>query len=305
MTTDQSPGGALSSAPPAVDGYELDVNWARLPDGWCLGQTAVATDANDNVYLFNRSAHPMIVLDRDGQFLRSWGEGLLAGAHGIFIDRAGDVYLPLREASVVLKCTGDGAELMTLGTWGVLSDTGSSGDFRQLVARAAGPFNRPTDVAVAPSGEIYVSDGYGNCRVHRYAADGRLIASWGLPGNVAPGHFHVPHGVWVHTDGRVLVADRENNRIQVFSSDGGFLTQWCNLQRPSDIFVGPDGIVYVAELDSLVALFNLDGDLLARWHGPTGKHGMHGGHSVWVDSRGDIYLGQNQEGQRLLKYSRR
>ena len=109
------------------------------------------------------------------------------------------------------------------------------------------PFNRPTNVAVAPNGELYVSDGYGNCRVHRFSAGGELIQSWGDPGT-GPGQFNLPHGIWVLPDERVLVADRENDRIQVFSPTGEYITEWLDVQRPTQIYSRGDGAVYVSEL---------------------------------------------------------
>jgi DNA-binding beta-propeller fold protein YncE len=284
--------------------YELVDNWAQLPEGWTLGQTGIVTDARDRVYLFNRSAHPLIVLDQDGTFCTSWGEGVLSSAHGMFIDQQENIYLPVINSHVVLKYRPDGNLLMTLGTWNQPSDTGWSGNYRDLVKQAAGPFHRPADVALSPTGDIYIADGYGNARIHRFAADGALQKSWGVPGKSAPGEFHVPHGVWVHTDGRVLVADRENNRIQIFSPDGEFLTQWQDLARPCDIYIDHTGVVYVPELDGLITLLNLDGQVLTRWFSPTTTGAGDGGHAVWVDSHGDIYLNQNQEGRRLLKYRR-
>jgi DNA-binding beta-propeller fold protein YncE len=108
----------------------------------------------------------------------------------------------------------------------------------------------------------------------------------------------------VHTDGRVFVADRENNRIQIFSPEGEFLTQWRDLTRPCDIYIDSEGVVYVPELDGLITLLNLDGQVLTRWWSPTTTGAGDGGHAVWVDSHGDLYLNQNQEGRRLLKYRR-
>ena len=282
--------------------YELMEGWGRLPEGWTLGQTAIVTDSQDRVYLFNRSEHPLIVLDRDGNFLTSWGEGVLTAAHGMFMDADENLYLPVINSHVVLKYSSQGNLLMTLGTWDQPSDTGWSGDFRDTVQRAAGPFHRPSDVALSPEGEIYVSDGYGNARVHKFTADGRLTLSWGAPGKTGPGEFHVPHGVWVHTDGRVFVADRENNRLQIFSPDGEFLTQWTDLARPCDIYIDSDQTVYVVELNALVSILNIEGELLARWPSPTGTGDGDGGHAVWLDSHGDMYVNQNQEGRRLLKY---
>ena len=281
--------------------YELVKDWAKLPAGWTLGQTAMVTDSQDRVYLFNRSDHPLVVLDRDGNFLTSWGEGVLSDAHGMYIDAEDNLYMPVKDSHVVLKYSSQGNLLMTLGAWDQPSDTGWSGDYNDPVQRAAGPFNRPSDVALAPNGDMYISDGYGNARVHRFTADGGLLSSWGAPGKSAPGEFHVPHGVWVHTDGRVFVADRENNRIQIFSPDGEFLSQWADMARPCDIYIDGDDIVYVAELDAFIVILTIDGKLLSRLAGPTDS----GAHALWVDSRGDLYINQNLEGQRLLKYRKR
>ena len=190
---------------------------------------------------------------------------------------------------------------MTLGSWDQPSDTGWSGDYNDTVQRAAGPFNLPSDVALSPGGDLYISDGYGNARVHRFTADGRLVSSWGAPGKSAPSEFHVPHGVWVHNDGRVFVADRENNRIQIFSADGEFLSQWTDMARPCDIYIDADDIVFVAELDAFMVVLTIDGKLLSRFDGPTKA----GAHAVWMDSKGDLYVNQNLEGQRLLKYRKR
>ena len=284
--------------------YECVEDWAQLPAGWTLGQTGIVTDAHDRVYLFSRSPHPVIVLEQDGTFLTSWGDGVLSSAHGMGIDRQGRLYPPVINSHVVLKYSPAGNLLMTVGTWGQPSVTGWSGDYRDPVTQASGPFHRPSDVAIAPTGEVYSSDGYGNARIHRFAADGTLKQSWGAPGKAAPGEFHVPHGVWVHTDGRVLVADRENNRIQIFSPEGAFLAQWKDLARPCDIYIDQGGVVYVPELDGLITLLTLDGRVLARWTSPTTTGAGDGGHAVWVDSHGDLYVDQNQEGRRLLKYRR-
>ena len=280
--------------------YQLEEGWGRLPQGWTLGQTAIVTDSQDRVYLFNRSDHPLIVMDRDGNYLTSWGEGVLTDSHGMYVDAEDNLYMPVKNSHVVLKYTSTGNLLMTLGEWDVPSDTGWSGDYNDPVLRAAGPFHRPSDVCLSPSGDLYISDGYGNARVHRFSTDGRLLHSWGAPGKSAPGEFHVPHGVWVHTDGRVFVADRENNRIQIFDPDGNFLTQWTNLSKPCDIFIDADLAVYVPELDAFMSILDIEGNLLARWAGPGGV----GAHAIWVDSRGDLYVNQNLEGHRLLKYRR-
>ena len=160
--------------------YEPVADWAKLPEGWTLGQTAIVTDSEDRVYLFNRSDHPLIVLDRDGNFLSSWGEGVLTDAHGMYIDADNNLYMPVKNSHVVLKYDPQGNLLMTLGSWDTPSDTGWSGNYEDVVQRAAGPFHRPSDVALSPGGDMYISDGYGNARVHKFTADGSLEFSWGL-----------------------------------------------------------------------------------------------------------------------------
>src|ERR1700675_3094814 len=131
--------------------YELVEDWAQVPEGWMLGQTAIVTDARDQVYLFNRSAHPLMVFDRDGNFRTSWGEGVLTSAHGMFIDLQENLYLPVMNSHVVLKYSAAGNLLMTLGTWDQPSDTGWSGRYMDPVKQAAGPFHTPTDVAISPA----------------------------------------------------------------------------------------------------------------------------------------------------------
>ena len=284
--------------------YELVGDWAKLPEGWILGQTAIVTDSQDRVYLFNRSEHPLIVLDREGNYLTSWGEGVLHDAHGMFIDGEDNLYLPVKNNHVVLKYTREGNLLLTLGTWDQPSDTGWSGNYSDPAVRAAGPFNRPSDVGLDAQGDMYISDGYGNARVHKFSAAGEFLFSWGAPGKTAPGEFHVPHGVWVHTDERVFVADRENNRIQIFSPDGAFLDQWTDFARPCDIYVDSDDTMFVVELDAFVSIVTIDGQLITRWLPPTNAEPGTGAHAIWLDSRGDIYVNRNLEGQRLLKYRR-
>jgi DNA-binding beta-propeller fold protein YncE len=194
---------------------------------------------------------------------------------------------------------------MTLGTKDKPSDTGytlvsETGkplhilEAIKTTKRGGSPFNAPTDVALSAAGEIFVSDGYGNARVHRFAPDGKLLLSWGEPGS-GPGQFVVPHAIAIDKKGRVLVADRHNNRIQVFDEHGKFLTQWTDVELPTDIFIDKDETVYVSELIPRVSIFNIDGKLLARW----GNEGTDKAgplfvtlHSIAVDSRGDMYTAE-------------
>ena len=284
--------------------YEQVEDWEKLPEGWVLGQTAIVTDSQDRVYLFNRSDHPLIVLDRDGKFLNSWGEGDLPDAHGMFIDADDNLYMPVKNSHVVLKYSSDGNLLMTMGDWDKPSDTGWTGNVNDPAKQAAGPFNRPSDIALDASGDLYISDGYGNSRVHKFTSDGKLLFSWGEPGKTGPGEFHVPHGVWVHTDGRVFVADRENNRIQIFDAEGKYLDECGGLARPCDIYIDEDEILYVPELDGFMSILSIEGDIIASWGSPLDAGWGNGAHAVWMDSHGDLYVNQNVEGHRLVKYIR-
>src|SRR5262245_16507870 len=174
--------------------YELIENWATLPAGWTFGGvSAVATDSQDRVYAFQRKDPPVIVFDRHGQYLGSWGSSVFADPHGInIVDDV--IYVADRNDHVALKFTLDGRPLLVVGERGKASDTGATKDI-ELPPRSAGPFNKPTEMMVAPSGDLYVTDGYRNSRVHRFSGQGALIDSWGEPGKTDPGQFHLPHSL--------------------------------------------------------------------------------------------------------------
>jgi hypothetical protein len=299
--------------------YEVAEGWGQLPAGWSFGDvTAIAVDSADNVFVFTRTPHPVIVFDREGRFLGSWGEGIFSRAHGITITPGDIVWCTDDKDHTVRKFAADGKLLQTIGTPNQPSDTGyvtASGPGALLtITRGAGPFNRPTRLAMAPNGELYVSDGYGNARVHRFTADGVLIQSWGEPGD-APGQFNLPHSVWVHRDGRVFVSDRENDRVQIFSPSGEFLAMWRNIPRAADVWIDRHDNVYVGELDlaagernmagklmtetrpSHVSVRDLNGNVLSIWGNPDvfAPDGFTSAHSVCVDSHGDVYVGEVAE----------
>ena len=298
--------------------YELAEGWEQLPAGWKHGDVAgVATDAQERVYVFNRSEHPVIVYDRDGRFLSSWGEGIFTRPHGITIV-GDDVYLADDTDHTVRKFSLDGKLLQTFGTENQPSDTGyrpaSGASSLTTIARAAGPFNRPTRLSVAPGGDLYISDGYGNARVHHFTATGELIESWGDPGT-AYGQFNLPHSVWAHTDGRVFVCDRENDRIQIFDPQGHFLDCWTNVTRPGDLYIDAANNVYIGELywmkghlnlagrlwteerAAKMSVRDLDGNVISIFGGEAGDDPCLPGHltsphGIWVDRYGDIYVGE-------------
>ena len=187
--------------------YRVVEGWGALPPGFTYRDgAAVCLDSKDNVYVFNRGAHPVIVFDRDGNFLRSWGEDIgFVNAHGAATGPDDMLYLTDDFGAAVRKCTTEGKVVMTIGTPG------------KPAARFSGdPFNRCTHTALSPQGDIYVSDGYQNARVHKYAPNGK-ISLVGRAGH-GPGQFNLVHNIACDDDGLVDVADRENHRVQVFDA---------------------------------------------------------------------------------------
>jgi DNA-binding beta-propeller fold protein YncE len=250
----------------AVPSFEVVAGWEQLPAGYAHPDVAdVGVDSTGRVYLFCRSEHPVLVYERDGRFVRSWGEGVFTmRAHGITVAPDDSIWFTDDGDQTVRRFTGEGRLLQTIGTSGRASDTGYDGKTVASVARAGPPFNRPTNLAVAPNGDLYVSDGYGNARVHRFSPTGELRRSWGEPGS-GPGQFMIPHGVTVHRDGRVFVCDRENDRIQIFSPDGEFLAEWTDVQRPTQLVFDERGGAIVAELTWRKGLRSFR-------HGPITRH---------------------------------
>ena len=284
--------------------YELVRGWGQLPAGWAWGQVGgVAVDSQDRVHAFSRGSHPYMIFDRDGRLVDHWGEGIFEDAHGICITPDDTVYFVDRDPQVVITFTREGRHRLTLGNRHVHSETGYTVE-SPTVTHAGDPFHHPTDVSVSADGHIYVSDGYRNCRVHKYASDGTLLLSWGEPGD-GPGQFVLPHSVWEHR-GRVYVADRGNNRIQVFDTNGGHLATWPGFLQPCKIYVDPQDTMYVAELGDRVSVLNLEGTVLARWGGERSHEPdqFWGPHGIWADSHGDVYVAEVLEGQRVQKFAR-
>src|SRR5271165_1005979 len=271
--------------------YEPIRDFFKSPDGEPFGLVSrVAADAQDRIYVFQRKNPPVVVFDRDGNYLTAWGTGEVTDRHGLkIVDDI--VYTTDRSDSVAKSFTLDGKPLLELGTRGEHSNTGCTGS-PWLAQRAAGPFNHPTEMIAHPNGDIYVTDGYRNARVHRFTRDGRLVTSWGTPGK-APGEFHLPHSIATDPDGKLYVADRANKRIQIFSPDGDFLDMWTGMGGPNDITRGKDGTFTIAEQEdgdkpAQVCVRDGQGNVLVRFDS---RHD----HGVGVDTRGDIYAGLTQE----------
>jgi streptogramin lyase len=280
--------------------YRSQADWAKLPSGWVLGDVAgVAVDRNDRVYLFNRGPHPMIVLDREGNFVKSWGEGVFSKPHGVHIGPDDTIYCTDDGDHTVRKCTLDGKLLLQLGE--------AKAPAPMMSCR---PFCRCTHTALSPSGDIYVSDGYANACVHKYSPDGRLIKTWGEPG-CRPGQFNLPHNICCDADGWVYVVDRENHRIQIFDGDGRYETQINNLFRPSALAIsgGSSPVCFIGEISPYlnvsrktpnlgprISITTCDGKLLSELSASPmigeGPGQFYSPHGIGIDSRGDLYVGE-------------
>jgi sugar lactone lactonase YvrE len=293
-------------------GYEPVVGWPSLPEGIDWSEVAaVACDSHDRVYVFNRGDHPIAIFDADGTYVAAWGAGLFRRPHGIFIGPDDSVYCTDDAGHTIRKFTADGRLLLTIGD-GKPSDTGATSVDYRTIRRAGPPFHYPTNVALAADGAMYVADGYGNARIHKFSADGRLSFSWGSPGR-GPGEFHVPHGIAIDSDDTVYVADRENSRIQLFTPSGQYLTEWTDVARPCQVFIDAAERVYVAELGwragmwpgtfapsadatgGRVSIFDRRGLLLARWGGgrnPCSAGDFFAPHGIWCDSQGSVYVAE-------------
>jgi DNA-binding beta-propeller fold protein YncE len=283
--------------------YEVVPGWGQEHKVGVV--SGLATDSKDRVYVVDRQPKPAIVVfDRQGRFLKSWGEDTFPLPHGIWIGPDDEVIVTDCRDHSVRICTTDGKVLKTLGTPGQVGAPGM-------------PFNQPTRAVRAPSGDIYVSDGYGQTRVHRYSPDGKLLQSWGEPGT-GPGQFYqgippwakVPystvHSVFVDPRGRVFVADRDNQRVQIFDAKGTFLSEWTGLIYPCDLYIDAAGVVYVDEASTgRMSIFSPEGKLLSRWGEPGSTFEFKfGPHSMWVDSHGDIYVGEVGGENKLHKFAR-
>lgn len=277
-------------------------NWGNLPEGWCYGEAAsVDVDSADNVYVFNRGNHPMIVLDRDGAVLRSWGEGLFTNPHGVTVAPDDTVFCVDSSDHSIRRFSTEGRLLTTLFA-----------PHRQAPAMSGQPVNGPTRVAIDPrNGEVLVSDGYGNARVHRFSPDGkRLLASWGESGTEL-GQFNIVHDIDVDGDGLIYIADRENRRVQVFRPDGTLEARWPDFSRAAAVSVGHgrSPVAFVGEyfaggneayavgtgLGPRVSVVDRQGRVLARLgHEPYGEEPgrFWAPHAIAVDSRGDLYVAE-------------
>ena len=279
--------------------YEPVPGWAKLPMGVTFrgDATSIAVDSKDNVYVFNRGTEPIAVFDVDGNFLRGMGHDEFVRPHGIEIDRNDDLYLVDDDGHFVQKRTNDGQVVFTIGTKGQPCDW-----------QSGGMFNRPTDVAIHPeTGELFVSDGYGNSRIHKFDPDGQHMMSWGEPGT-DPGQFSLPHNISMLGLDKVVVADRENFRLQIFTTGGEFVEQ-IHIHHPMSVTQGKgdDDNLYVGEmipppvqrgvrnLGAMIAVLSSEGDYQQHLGGPLPGEGpsqFTAPHGVSTDSQGSVYVAE-------------
>ena len=213
-------------------GYEVVPSWPARPKDLTWGAVAgIAISPSDQIWTFNRGAVPVQVYTADGELVRSWGQGQFREPHQVRIDRKGFVWLVDSGLHVVKKFTPEGKLLLTLGTPGEPGEDSTH-------------LNRPTDVAVAPGGDIFVADGYGNNRIVHFDERGQFVRTWGSLG-FGPGQFSLPHSIALDSRGRLFVADRNNARVQVFDQAGRFLDEWRDLLVPWHIVITERDEIYV------------------------------------------------------------
>ena len=247
----ESVNSANEPADPSGTTYGVVHGWPVLPEGRILGQaTGVGVDSHNHVFVFHRAgrewsrplpadpiqASTVAMFDGEtGELLAEWGRDLFAMPHGLTVDDEDNVWVTDVGLHQVFKLTHDGQLLLIVGTAGVMGSDGTH-------------FGLPTDVAALPDGSIYVSDGYANARVARFSATGEFLFQWGSKGS-GPGEFDLPHGIALDQEGRVYVADRGNSRVQVFDSQGRFLSEWNSgtLGRPYAVAIGADAKAYVID----------------------------------------------------------
>ena len=298
--------------------YNVVHGWPRLPENFLLGQVGgVDVDSHNHVFVFHRSdqvwrdeiptdpinARTILSIDgKTGELVSAWGDTMFLIPHGLSVDSQDNIWVTDVGYHQVFKFSHEGELLLTFGEKGV---PGLDGEH----------FDGPTDVAITPGGEFYVSDGYGNGRIAKFSAEGEFLFDWGTKGS-EQGEFDLPHGIDLDPNGFVYVADRSNSRIQVFNGEGSFVAEWksAELGRPWGLTVGEDNFVYVVDGGdfeasesprSRVLKLDLDGNIIAAW----GSYGKYDGQFVWahdvgVGRDGGVYVGDVYYGMRIQKFEK-
>jgi sugar lactone lactonase YvrE len=284
----------LAALAQSVPTYHVVLNWPvnngqGAPDYHTVDITGVAVGLDGRVYMCHGAPHPVLVFDRNGNYLTSWGEGLFTEPHTIRADHDGNLWMTDYETQLIYKFSPEGVLLRTWGT-------------RNVRGRDGTHFSGPTDVAFAPSGDVYISDGYGNSRVVHLSADGTYLGEWGNWGK-QPGLFRTPHSIAVDAQGRVYVADRQNKRIQVFTGTGQFLSAWNIKDRPFSLWVSQDQLLYVACGSDTIRVLDLTGRQVTRW-GTSGRRPgqFNEPHMLCIDAQGELYVAETGS-KRLQKFT--
>lgn len=293
--------------------YEVDPHWPERPAGieWA-DMPGVAVDGKDQVWICTRAKPHVQLYSPQGKLLRSWDHELLDSVHYLRLDPTGNLWVADGKSHVVLQFTPEGRLLRCLGT------PGEPGCDEKH-------FDRPTDMAVTPAGDVFVTDGYGNTRVAHFDSNGRFVKAWGKPG-VGPGEFSLPHSIVVDSKGILYVSDRDNVRVQVFDQSGEFLAEWRNLLVPWGLWVSKDDEIWIAgsspmpwrpddinlgcpPKDQVFMKFDTSGKLQQLWTIPKGEDGkekpgeLNWVHGLALDSQGNIYAG-DIKGRRVQKFVR-
>ncbi len=310
---------AVASPYPKINlavGYQVDPDWPKKPDDitWRY-MTGVAVDSHDHIWTLNALDPPVQVYDTEGNLLVSWGTGRFRAPHFIRVGPDGNIWAADYREQTVRKFTPKGELLLTLGV------PNEPGDDEYH-------FNMPTDMAITPEGDIFVTDGYGNNRIVHFDKNGTFIKTWGELG-VGAGQLSQPHSIAIDSKGRLYVGERNNCRIQIFDQDGHSLEQWRNLINPWGIWITPEDEVYVCgsaparwtergnlgnpPTDQLLIKFNAEGRALEQWVFPLAKEGeqvpgcLDWVHGIGVDSKGNVYFGDvadNSKTHRVQKFIR-
>jgi DNA-binding beta-propeller fold protein YncE len=257
--------------------------WKSMPAGWSFGRVSmVANDQQSNVYVLHRNLEidPLVVFDAEGNYLRSWGKGVIGDPHGVRVDAENNVWVVDR-AGAILKYTTTGKLLLTIGTKGVRGSDAKS-------------FGSPTDIDWDSQGNVYIADGYGNSRVAKFDKSGKFLMDWGTPGS-GPSQFRTVHSIQFDSKDRAYVSDRENNRIQIFDNNGKLIKIWNHLGSTQGIWISPKDEMYVLthrnNVENITAdtlagrLMKVDlesGKVLGSMESP--------GHSVNGSPNGDIFV---------------
>ena len=312
----QNPGFAEQ---PTITEYDVDPDWPKRPDhvsgvGWVSG---LAIDDKDQVWFFRKGPDPVQVYTTDGEFVRTWGKNRFKDPHQLRIDHEGNIWVADFGLHIVQKFTPEGKELLTLGVRGEPGEDETH-------------FNMPTDMAITPTGEIFVSDGYGNRRIVHFDKEGKCIKTWGQYGST-PGRFVLPHAIVLDSEGRLYVADRNSARIQIFDQEGNLLDQWSNMIMPWGMSITDDDAIWVCGSsphwwlrngeypeykDQLFMRFKSNGHVQQVWSIPLGDIGTNkdkpdvsrlkpgeavGVHCIAQDSKGNLYVGDIY-GERAQKF---